>query len=89
VIEFDWDQDNISHIAKHGVSQADAEYALNGETIVVDFLDWHGEERFCEIGSTASGKILTLWTTPRGRRLRVVTAYDAPKHLVVEYRKTR
>lgn len=83
---FDWDSGNIEHIALHGVTTLDAEYALQHATLDIGYQDWHGEERFTEIGATASGRILILVTTWRGDRIRVVTAYDASRSEAYDYR---
>lgn len=84
-IEFDWDNANLEHIAEHDVTAEEVESALYGITLDIEYQDWHGEERFAELGATAQGRYLVVWTTWRGNRLRVVTAYDAPPGLVKEY----
>jgi uncharacterized DUF497 family protein len=89
LIEFDWDHENIEHIAEHDVTTDEVEFALNGVTLDVEYQDWHEEERFAEIGVTAQGRYLVVWTTWRGSLLRVVTAYDAPLDLVKEYLRNR
>jgi uncharacterized DUF497 family protein len=88
-IEFDWDDSNLEHIAEHSVTREEAEFVLNGSTLDVEFQDWYGEERFVEVGVTAHGRYLTIVTTWRRGRLRVVTAFDASKELVEEYLGTR
>ena len=86
MIEFDWDTANIGHIAEHGVTTDEAEFALNHRVVEIDYHDWHEDEkRFAEVGMTREGRILFIVTTIRGLRLRVVTAYNAPRHLVKEY----
>jgi uncharacterized DUF497 family protein len=82
---FDWDASNIEHIALHGVSTREAEYVLNHPTLDVGYQDWHDEERYAEVGATARGRMLLVWTTWRGDRIRVVTAFDAPKSDASEY----
>jgi uncharacterized DUF497 family protein len=79
LLDFEWDEGNIEDIALHGVTPEDAEYVLLHPTLDVGYEDWHGEERYAEVGATASGRILLVWTTWRGDRIRVVTAFDAPK----------
>jgi uncharacterized DUF497 family protein len=79
LLEFEWDDGNIERIAQHGVTPAEAEYVLTHPTMDLDYDDEHDEERFAEVGSTANGRILTVWTTWRGDRIGVVTAFDAPK----------
>jgi len=86
VTEFDWDADNITHIAEHDVVPEEVEFPLTHRTVEIEYQDWHeSEERFAELGMTANGRILYVLTTIRGFRIRVVTAYDAPRHLVKEY----
>jgi uncharacterized protein (DUF4415 family) len=55
---FDWDEENLQHIARHGVTQAEAEYVLaNNPT---DALEQDHEERFgftnLDFGSTMSDR---------------------------------
>ena len=47
------------------------------------------EERFAEAGATAKGRILVVVTTWRGLKIRVVTAYDAPKEIEAAYLTSR
>jgi uncharacterized protein len=86
VLEFDWDVENLRHIAEHHVAPEEVEFALTHDSVETEYQDWHESEvRFAEVGMTASGRILYILTTMRGHRIRVVTAYDAPRHLVREY----
>jgi uncharacterized DUF497 family protein len=74
------------HIAKHDLVPEEVEFALAHRTIEVEYQDRHeSEERIAELGTTAHGRILYILTTIRGFAIRVVTAYDAPRHLVKEY----
>jgi uncharacterized DUF497 family protein len=74
--EYDWDFENLHHIARHNITPEEAEYALSGYTVEVEVREEEGELRIMELGITASGRILFLAWTPRGRRVRVVTALD-------------
>jgi len=76
MIEFDWDQANLAHIALHSVQPNEAEEALQGMTLEVDTYVIGGEQRFEELGRTLSGRILRLVSTPRSGKIRVVTAFD-------------
>jgi uncharacterized DUF497 family protein len=58
LIEFEWDQDNVRHIAEHNVIPEEVAFVLDGFTLDVEYQDWHGEERFAEIGVTAQAGIL-------------------------------
>jgi uncharacterized DUF497 family protein len=89
MLEFDWDDDNLGHIAEHDVTAAEAEHVLENPTLDVEYQDWHEEERFAEVGITALGRVLVVVTTWRELQIRVVTAYDAPADVAEEYLRTR
>ncbi len=82
LLEFDWDEDNLRHIAQHDVTAAEVEHMLQGPTLDLGFQD-------SEAGATESDRILIVITTWRGSRIRVVTAFDAPRSVSDEYRKLR
>lgn len=90
MLEFDWDADNLAHIAEHDFTPEEVEFALTHRTLEVEFQDWHDcEDRYSEIGMTPGGRILLIVTTLRGSSLRVVTAYDAARHHAKEYLELR
>jgi uncharacterized DUF497 family protein len=76
---FIWDAENLSHIARHKISQEEAEqviqnYPLDLERQIVD-----GEERFLHLGETMTKRILFVVVTERDDLLRVVTAFPADR----------
>ena len=88
MLEFDWDEENLQHIARHGVTATEVEYVLEHLTVDLGFQDWHeSEEGFSDAGATISGRILVVVTTERGFKTRVVTAYDAPSDVREKYRE--
>jgi uncharacterized DUF497 family protein len=88
--DFEWDEDNLRHIAEHGVTPEEAEFVLQHDPVELEYQDWHEvEERFQEVGITATGRFLVILSTIRGARLRVITAYDAPRYAIVEYLQNR
>jgi uncharacterized DUF497 family protein len=87
--DFEWDEDNLRHIAEHNVSPEEAEHVLLNNPVELEYQNTYGEERFQEVGVTASGRFLIVLSTVRGPRLRVVTAYDAPKYAIKEYLENR
>jgi uncharacterized DUF497 family protein len=89
LISFDWDAENLAHIARHGVTAAEAEYVLTHPTLDLEFQDDGIEQRFKEAGATATGRVLEVVTTWRGEMLRVVTAYDASSFVANEYYRKR
>ena len=44
--EFDWDRDNLRHMAAHRITRAEFERAMLHDPIIVDFSDETGEERW-------------------------------------------
>jgi uncharacterized DUF497 family protein len=88
VLSFEWDAANLSHISKHDVTREEAEQVvlrepLDTELQTADASD--SEERLLQIGETAAGRILQLLTTWRGGKVRVISAWDAPKQLKIYY----
>ena len=87
---FDWDAQNISHIAAHNVIPEEAEQILLGNSLEVSFdPDRSGEERWTYLGETALGRILIVVMTMRGTKMRVVTSYDAEKKDKLLYMQTK
>jgi uncharacterized DUF497 family protein len=57
---FDWDDANIEHIARHGVTPGEAEQVMLNIPIEIDYQVIDGEERFVAVGMTAVGRFLTI-----------------------------
>ena len=89
-IQFDWDNANVSHIAKHDVIPQEAEEVLCSDPLEMGFeVTEQGEERWSYLGETALSRLLYLVITLRGERIRVVTAFDAEKQEKQFYLKTK
>jgi hypothetical protein len=80
-IQFDWDEENIGHIARHGVSRADAEQVLINWQIDLDSYVRNGEERVVQAGETDRGWVLVVVSTIRDGKVRVVTAWPAKERI--------
>lgn len=78
-MQFDWDEANISHLQRHNIEPHEAEQAVANDPIDIDVLDVDGEVRDLQVGSTNTGRILTLCSTLRGSKVRVITGWDATK----------
>jgi hypothetical protein len=78
-MEFDWDADNLQHIARHGIDPNEAEEAVLIEPLEADFQPHENEERVLCFGRTKSGRLLTILYTERRGKIRVVTAYEMTK----------
>lgn len=85
---FDWDAGNLDHIARHDVTQEEAEQAICRGSLDIELQIAGGgdsEERLLQIGETAKGRILQLLTTWRSGKVRVISAWDAPRQLKTYY----
>ena len=79
--EFDWDEHNIAHIARHNVSPGEFEQALGNAPMLIDIRNEKDEERWYAVGATRSLRVLFLIFTYRGEQVRPVTAWDATRRL--------
>ena len=88
-MDFDWDRENIAHLARHKVLPEEAEQALRQDPLVVQFQEHGHEERLLVLGRTGSGRLLALIYTERDGRFRVGTAYPMTKRLEEIYFRER
>jgi uncharacterized DUF497 family protein len=72
--KFEWDGENTSHIARHGIEPYEAEEVILNDPIDLAITLRNGEERIEQIGETATGRILRVVTTLRQDKIRIVTA---------------
>ena len=73
--EFDWDEENEEHIARHGVEWWEAEEVLLDAQRFPLSRGWYrGEYRYGIAGETREGRRLVVVFTRRAGKLRVVTA---------------
>lgn len=86
--EFDWDDDNIEHIARHGVEPWEAEEALlDSHRVGTDVYNVPGEIRWGAVGATDAGRILAVVFTRRHDRVRTIMARDAEDREKRRYRR--
>lgn len=74
---FDWDHGNdTKNWAKHRVTREECEQVFFNRPLLVNFdADHSGEEdRFYLLGKTDRNRMLFLVFTPRGRKIRVISA---------------
>ena len=73
---FDWDVGNRGKNAAHGVSDEECEDVFLQLPLVVaaDIKHSEQESRFWVLGHTAMGRRLFLIFTPRGSRIRIISA---------------
>lgn len=71
--EFWWDEENIDHIANHGVEPFEAEAVLANPP----WIKRVGEGKYLGYGQTDAGRFLLVVFAPKSNaRLRVITARD-------------
>ena len=89
VMKFDWDEANISHIAKHKVVQSEAEDIFFDENNMQDEDLGHStaEERFLIIGKTAKRRLLYQIFIKRRNKIRIISSRDINKKEVHLYEK--
>ena len=78
--QFDWDNENIEHLAKHLIAPSEAEQVILNRPLDLEAELRNGEERVPHIGETDAGRILIVVTTMQGKKVRVVTAWSANKN---------
>ena len=80
-MEYQWDDVNISHIARHGVTPPEAEEVIESDPWDLDVQILNGEERTPHLGETKAGRVLlviAIWLEDE-RSVRVITAYEPSK----------
>lgn len=77
--EFDWDEQNETHLSKHNISRFEAEDVFSGNHILLDYQTEANEQRWVAVGSTRAGRILSIVFTIRGEAIRAITGWTADK----------
>jgi len=78
-VEYDWDPRKArANLTKHGVDFADAALVLEDPLALTrPDPDAKGEERFVTLGLDPLGRLLVVVWTPRGKRIRLISARRA------------
>ncbi len=87
--DFDWDADNLTHLAEHEVSPEEFEQVIENDPIDLDYQAVDGEDRILQIGTTNAARILTILSTVRAGRIRPITAFPSSKRQIQAYFKHR
>ncbi len=75
-----------ANLRKHRVSFADAEQALRDPfAVTMEDPDAVGEQRFLTLGMDALGRILVVVHSPRGNRIRLISARKASRGEAEQY----
>jgi len=87
--DFDWDEQNKRHLAKHGISRSDAEDVLSGSHILLEYQAEENEQRWVAVGVTRTGRILEIVFAVRRGAMRPITGWEAGKEIADLYVKER
>ncbi|MGH2345814.1 MAG: BrnT family toxin [Chloroflexota bacterium] len=88
VDEFQWDEANVEHIARHGITPEEAEEAyLDENRRYLSIPRTSRETRRALLGKTEDGRILFLVYTLRLRYVRILSTRDATSPEKRQYRK--
>ena len=77
--DFDWDEHNERHLAKHGITRSEAEDVLSGNHILLEYQTEGDELRWVAVGSTRTGRIIQIVFAVRGEAMRPITGWEADK----------
>jgi uncharacterized DUF497 family protein len=73
---FEWDEGNLEHATRHGVTREEIEQALGAGFVEATSYERSGEARHSMVArSPHTGALLAIVATVRGARLRVITAH--------------
>ncbi|WP_324718131.1 BrnT family toxin [Carboxydochorda subterranea] len=87
-MDFEGDDANVVHIARHDVTPAEAEEALlDPRRLGMQVYQLKGEPRWAAVGATETGRVLFVVYTKRGPKIRVITAQDAERDERRRYRR--
>ena len=82
---FWWDENNIEHIANHGVEPYEAEEVIDDDPFIVK-----AGGKYLAYGQTDGGRHLLVVFAPKpGQRLRVITARDMTAAEKKRFRRRR
>ncbi|MEM7114910.1 MAG: BrnT family toxin [Chloroflexota bacterium] len=71
--QFWWDEDNIEHIANHGVEPYEAEEVIDDSPLILRA----GKDRYAAYGQADSGRyLIVVFAIKPDERIRVITARD-------------
>jgi uncharacterized protein len=77
--QFEWDEQNIGHLAEHEIAPAEAEQVIQNRPIDLSTELRNGEERVVQVGETDEGRTLIVVSATRDSKIRVVTGWPANK----------
>jgi len=83
---FEWDEQNLEHIARHWVRPDEAEAVLDNSPLLLKSAD----EKYLAYGQTDNGRyLLVVFIRKYGSVVRVITARDLTGDEKKQYRRRR
>ena len=76
-LSFDWDKNNVQHLARHGITPEEIEQLFANEPLDIDFDVMGAEERWTSIGHTNLLRVLIVVWSMRDASVRPITAFEA------------
>ena len=86
---FEWDAANLRHLARHAVTPAEAEDVMENDPADLGYDVVKGEPRWTVAGHTNLIRVLVVTWTVRDEKMRIVTAWQAPKKLRADYLRSK
>lgn len=77
--EFDWDEASERHLSRHGITRSDAEDALSGNHILVEYQMEGDEQRWIAVGATRAGRIVSIVFAVRNEVIHPITGWTSDK----------
>ena len=66
---WDWDEENIGHLAGHPIAPAEAEQVIMNRPVDLEAQLRNGEKRVAQVGETDAGRVLVVISTWRDRKI--------------------
>lgn len=83
---FEWDEQNLEHIARHGVDPDEVEAVLDNDPLILRTVD----NKYLAYGQTDEGRyLLVVFIRKPGPLIRVITARDLKDGEKQRYRRRR
>ena len=84
-LSFDWDDRNISHLARHRIKPSEVEEFFHSEPMIRGHEVVDGEDRWTAAGTTRALRALVVVFTMRGESVRPITGWAADRRTKKEY----
>jgi hypothetical protein len=88
-LEFEWDEANVGHIARHGVRPEEVEQVILNDPDDIGYEEANGENRWSIIGHTKQMRVLMVVFTMRGNRFRAVTSRRVSRRSAIRYLRVK